>query len=265
MAELFDLKLRAKRRDRAARIGPELFLYERVFGDCLDRLVLMKRRFDRAVLIGCPDPEWPERLRQLAGEIEVADPGALFAADAGGAQLVEDEWVPPDGDFDLVLSIGTLDTVNDVPRVLVAINRSLRPDGLLLGALSGGDSLPQLRSAMRVADQASGTATAHVHPRIEASALAALLGAAGFAMPVVDIDRIQVAYPSLERLVHDLRAMGCTNILKARSGEPVSRTAAAAAAQSFAAAGDGERTTETFEVLHFAAWKPAANVRSIQG
>ena len=92
MSELFDMKLRAQRRDRAARIGPELFLLNRVFEDCLDRLTLVRRRFDRALLIGCPNPAWPERLGQLVDDIEIADPGAVFAGNAGGDQLVEDQW-----------------------------------------------------------------------------------------------------------------------------------------------------------------------------
>jgi NADH dehydrogenase [ubiquinone] 1 alpha subcomplex assembly factor 5 len=255
MPDLFDMKLRAERRDRAARIGPELFAFERMFGDCLDRLALMRRRFDHALLIGCPNRAWPERLREYAEQIEIADPGALFARSAGGAQLVEDEWTPPVTSFDLVLALGTLDTVNDLPRALQSIHGSLRPDGLLLGAMSGGDTLPQLRSAMRAADQITGSASAHVHPRIEASALAGLLGAAGFAMPVVDVDRVRVAYPTLDRLVRDLRAMGGTNILAARTRGPLTKTALAAALHSFAAAGDGERTTEVFEILHFAGWK----------
>ena len=155
------------------------------------------------------------------------------------------------------MAIGTLDTVNDLQQALRSIHRSLRPDGLLLGALSGGDTLPQLRRAMRAADQVSDGAAAHTHPRIEASALATLLGAAGFAMPVVDVDRAQVAYSSFNRLIADLRAMGATNILVARSRRPLSRAARTAAIESFAAVGDGHRTTEVFEILHFAAWKRA--------
>ena len=122
-----------------------------------------------------------------------------------------------------------------------------------------------VRGAMRAADQAAGTATAHVHPRVEASALAGLLTAAGFAIPVVDVDRVQVGYSSLGRLVRDLRAMGGTNILTKRSRQPLGRAAVAAAAQAFAAAGDRDRTTEVFEILHFAGWKPGEGRRSDQG
>jgi hypothetical protein len=111
---------------------------------------------------------------------------------------------------------------------------------------------------MRAADGRTGEALPHVHPRIEASALAPLLAAAGFAMPVVDIDRVQVGYRSFERLVADLRASAGTNVLAARPRRGLSRAAREAATRCFAAAGDGSRTTETFEILHFAAWCPAS-------
>src|SRR5437868_4583882 len=108
--ELFDMKLRALRRDRAARQGPELFLLERAFDDCLDRIALMRRRFGGALLIGCPDPGWPERLRDFADRIDVADPGSIAANTAGGARIVEDAWEPAQASYDLVLAVGTLDT-----------------------------------------------------------------------------------------------------------------------------------------------------------
>lgn len=255
---LFDLKLRALRRDRAARIGVEPFLFERAFDDCIERLTLVQRRFEHALLIGSPDASWPDRLRRIVPQVEVRDPGRLFADAAGGDLVVEDDWQPPSAHYDLVLAIGTLDTVNDFPRALLSIRHSMRPEGLFIGALSGGDTLPRLREAMRAADQATGNASPHVHPRIEASALAPLLSAAGFADPVVDVDRVRVSYASLDRLVRDLRSMGATNVLAARSRAPLTRDALNAAARSFAAAGDGERTVETFEILHFAAWSPAA-------
>lgn len=242
------MKLRALRRERALRRGPELFLFERAFDDCLERIALVQRRFEKGLLIGCVDAGWPGRLRELAAEVEVLDPAT-----------VEDEWKPPAAAYGLVVAIGTLDTVNDLPLALRLIRQAMRGDGLLIGAMSGGDTLPQLRSAMRAADQAMGEASAHVHPRIEASALAPLLSAAGFAMPVVDVDRVGVSYASLDRLVGDLRAMGTTNILAARSPRGITRRAAEAAAHSFSTAGDGERTTETFEILHFAAWTPAGH------
>jgi len=255
--ELFDMQLRALRRDRAARLGPELFLLERAFDDCLDRVSLMPRRFGRALLLGCPDPGWPERLREFAADVDVRDPGRLFAQAAGAAQMIEDAWEPLSDRYDLVLAIGTLDTVNDLPRALLTLRLSMRAGALLLGAMSGGDTLPRLRSAMRKADRLAGAAAPHVHPRIEASALAPLLSSAGFVDPVVDIDRVPVSYRSLQRLVADLRRMSGTNILAQRSRKPLSRSAYAAAARDFSRSGDEGRTTEIFEILHFACRSPA--------
>ena len=152
MPQLFDIELRTLRRDRAARIGPELFVLERAFADCLDRLALMQRRFDRGLLIGCPDPDWPTRLREFVNDVEVRDPGRLFADAAAGDTIVEDDWTPASDDYDLVLAIGTLDTVNDLPRALTSVFRSLHKESLFLGVVWGGDTLPKLRAAMRVAD-----------------------------------------------------------------------------------------------------------------
>jgi hypothetical protein len=253
VATLFDMKLRSMRRDRAARIGAELFLYERVFADCVERLALMEHQFQRALLIGCPDPAWPERLQAMVKSVEVADPGPIFAAAARGMTIVEDAWEPRAQSYDLVLSIGTLDTVNDLPLAFRLAGYAMVAGGLFMGALSGGETLPQLRTAMRAADAIEGVAAPHVHPRIEASALAPLLAEAGFQRPVVDLERVSVAYPSLSRLVSDLRAMGTTNILSAKPPS-LARAQYDEAARAFAAAGQGGRTKETFEILHFAAW-----------
>jgi NADH dehydrogenase [ubiquinone] 1 alpha subcomplex assembly factor 5 len=260
MGELFDMELRARRRDRAARSGPELFLYERVFADCLDRLALVQRRFRRALLLGCPDHECPARLQDSAEAVDVRDPGQLFAQAAGGQMIVEDAWMPDPGTYDLVVAIGTLDTVNHLTLALRLLFEAMTEDALLIGAISGGETLPKLRAAMRAADAVAGAASAHVHPRIEASALAPLLTEAGFTMPVVDIDRVNVTYGSFERLVGDLRAMGATNVLRDRARRPLSRAAHRAAADAFRNEGAGGRTSETFEILHFAAWrKPREN------
>lgn len=242
MPALFDINARALRQDRAARLGPQLFLYERAFADCLDRLALMRRRFERALLIGCPDPAWPAQLAGVADCIQVPGP-----------EVPMDEWVPEDAAYDLVLAIGELDTITDLPLALRLIRHAMRPDSPFLAAQSGGDTLPQLRSAMRAADAVGGAAAPHVHPRIEASAFAPLLSDAGFIDPVVDVDRVSVSYASLDRLVNDLRAMAATNILTARP-RFIGKTAQAAAIAAFAEAGDGGRTTETFEIVHFAAW-----------
>ncbi len=258
--ELFDTRLRAIRRDRACRAGPALFLYERAFADILERLAEVKRPFASALLVGSPDPGWPDRLAKVAGDVTVMDPGDAFAAAAGGTHVIEDEIDLEPGSFDLVVTLGTLDTVNDLPSALLRLRFLLKPDSLLLGVVAGGETVPRLRRAMRAADGVMGAASPHVHPRIEPAALAQLLASAGFAMPVVDIDRARVSYRSFLHLVADLRAMAATNVLSMRSRTPLTRAALAAAEADFEADEDG-RTIETFELLHFAAWTPAEDMR----
>ena len=256
-ANLFDPALRAMRRDRAARQGAELFVYERMLSDCIDRIALMQRKFTRALIIGCPSAGLADQLLQVADTVERKDPGPLFAAAAGATTIVEDHWEPQPGAYDLLVSIGTLDTVNHLPRALIARRFALAGDGLFIGALSGGETLPQLRSAMRAADEIAGTAVPHVHPRIEPAAFTGLLSAAGFERPVVDIDRVAVSYRTLDRLVSDLRRMAATNLLSARARVPLTRAQQTAAETSFAEAGRDGRTTEIFEIIHFAAWTPS--------
>jgi hypothetical protein len=257
-AELFDMRLRSLRRDRAARMGPALFLLERAFEDVLERLGSIQRTFSKALLLGVPDAEWPKRLQDIARDVTVVDPGAEFARSSGGLQITEDELDLEPGTFDLCVAIGTLDTVNDLPSAFLRLRFLLKADSLLIGAMSGGETLPRLRQAMRTADSVSGAARPHVHPRVEPPSLAQLLGSAGFGMPVVDLDRVKVAYRSFEQLVADLRSMGATNVLKRRDREPLGRAALQAAKREFAASGSAGKTVECFEILHFAAWTPAA-------
>jgi hypothetical protein len=255
--DLFDRALRSLRRDRAARVGPELFLLERAFAECLDRLADIPRRFASALLLGIPDPGWVDRLKAHADAIETLDPGAMFAAAAHGTHGEEDAHDFGTARFDLVVAVGTLDTVNRLGPALQAIRHAMLPDSPLVGALAGGDSLPALRRAMLAADRMTGPAAARTHPRIEPSALAGLLGAAGFVMPVVDVDRVTLRYASLAALVRDLRAMGASNMLSERA-PPRGRAWAELAAAAFAAEGADGRPEERIDLLHFLAWTPPA-------
>jgi SAM-dependent methyltransferase len=252
-APLFDHRLRALRRDRAARRGVETFLYDRAFDDCVERLSEVRGRFEDVLLAGCPKPAWPGQIG--SAKVQIIDPGSLFAQSAGGRQA-DLETLPFEANsFDLCISVGLLDTANDLALAAATLHLALKPGGLLLGAVAGGHSLPRLRAAMLAADAIDGRTSPHVHPRIEAASLAQLLTSAGFAEPVVDVDRVDVGYSSLDGLVRDLRAMGATNILTGRSHEFFGRQAFEAARQAFL--GGCDRVVERFEILHFAAWKPA--------
>ena len=241
------------RRDRAARHGVETFLYDRAFDDCLERLADIRSDFPSVLLAGCPNPQWPRRLAPR--QVTIIDPGPLMAARAGG-QCADLESLPFDGGrFDLCLSVGLLDTANHLPLAAAAMHLVLKPGGLLLGALAGGQSLPRLRAAMLAADQFSGQASPHIHPRLEPAGLATLLVEAGFAMPVIDVDRVELSYRSLDSLAGDLRAMGATNILSERARKPLGRAALEAAQAAFL--GSGGKAVERIDILHFAAWKGA--------
>ena len=253
--DLFDRRLRAVRRDRAARLGGDLFLLDRAFDDCLERIADLARPFTSALLIGCPSPDWVRRLGAYASHVDVVDPGALFAAAGGGTQIEEDRHDFGVTRFDLCLAVGTLDTVNELPLALHNIRRALRPDAPLIGAMVGGNSLPALRTALIEADRASGRAIARTHPRIEAPSLAGLLAAAGFVMPVVDIDRVSIRYRTLFDLVHDLRAMAATGLLADRP-PALTKLTVQQAETAFASAGNGARTEEAIELIHFIGWAP---------
>jgi SAM-dependent methyltransferase len=255
----FDRRLRRIRRDRAARLFQQAdFLHRLVSEDILDRLDSVTRPFSRALVLGVADPSLLEGLRSRGIEVVPADPGFAFARAAAGVQCDEDRLPFADGSFDLVVSIGLLDTVNDLPGALILIRRALVPDGLFLGAFAGAGSLPRLRSEHRAADAAEGGAAAHIHPQIDVRAAGDLLARAGFALPVVDSHGVDVRFPDLLALVRDLRAMAATNVLGARSPRPVTRFGLAAAMTEFAshAAQDG-KTTERVEIVHLLGWAPA--------
>lgn len=240
------------RRDRATRSGIQSFLYDRAFNECVERLADIRAEFSDVLLAGCPNGDWPGRLAPRP--VSVIDPGPLMAAKAGG-QCADLESLPFDaGRFDLLISVGLLDTANELELAAAAAHLVLKPGGLLIGAIVGGDSFPHLRQAMLAADSIRGSASPHVHPRIEGPALARLLTESGFVMPVVDLDRVEIGYRSLDNLVSDLRAMGATNVLHTRSKRALSRESLRRAQEAFL--GGHERVAERVDILHFAAWKP---------
>ncbi len=177
----------------------------------------------------------------------------MFAKQAGGTQVEEDRHDFGEARYDLCLAIGTLDTVNDLPLALNLIRRSLRPDAPFIGAIVGGNSLPALRASLIEADRAKGRVVARTHPRIEPASLAQLLVAAGFAMPVVDVDRVRLRYECLDDLVRDLRAMAATAVLADRP-PALSKIGASRARDAFAERADKGKTEEIVEILHFLAW-----------
>jgi SAM-dependent methyltransferase len=257
----FDPALRRLRRDRAARLGTGASnpLMARMVEDLLDRLSLVSRRFERALDLGCGFGALTLELRGRGMEVVAVDAGGAFAGAAGGLQCDEDRLPFAPGSFDLVVSAGVLDGVNDLPGALVQVRRLLRPDGLFLAAFPGAGSLPRLKRAMQAADEAAGGAAApHVHPQIDLRAAGDLLSRAGFTLPVADAERLTVRYANLFQLVGDLRSLAWTNILNARPRRPVGRLGVAAAAAAFAEGADPDgRIPERFEIVHLSGWAPS--------
>jgi NADH dehydrogenase [ubiquinone] 1 alpha subcomplex assembly factor 5 len=253
----FDRRLRRLRRDRAARrFGEADFLHRHAADELAERLSLVTRDFRRVLDLGCGGGYLSGLLRARGYEVVGADPGALFAA--GGVQCDEDRLPFGDGAFDLVVSVGALDSVNDLPGALTLVRRALRPDGLFLAAFAGAGSLPRLKAAMLAGDAAEGGAAPRIHPQIDVRAAGDLLARAGFAMPVADSEGVDVRYASLPGLVRDLRAMGATNILSARPRRPISRTGLAAAIAAFAAEAEPDgKVRERFEIVHLSGWAPS--------
>ena len=254
----FDRALRRLRRDRAAAgPGDADYLLRRAADELIERLELVQRPFADALDLGCGSGYLTARLRQRGLEVTAADPGALFAARAQGRQCDEDRLPFGDARFDLIVSVGTLDAVNDLPGALLLIRRALRPDGLFLAAFAGAGSLPALRSAMRAAEEAGGgQASPRIHPQIDVRAAGDLLGRAGFALPVADVEPVTVRFSSFLQLVADLRGMAATNILRGRGG-PFDRPGLAAAIAAFEARADPDgKIPERFEILYLSGWAP---------
>jgi SAM-dependent methyltransferase len=255
---IFDRVLIRARRRRAAASGPVTFLLDRVADEFADRLAAVMRRFDLAADIGTPTDAVRAALEKL-GSI-----GAMIgssAADEEQKSVAADEEALPfrDASLDLVVSGLALQFVNDLPGVLVQIRRALKPDGLFLAALLGGETLTELRQSFAAAEsEIEGGASPRVAPFADLRELGALLQRAGFALPVTDVDRVTARYDTVLRLMHDLRRMGASNALLARRRTPLRRSTLLRMGEIYAerfADADG-RLRATFEIVWLSGWAP---------
>jgi SAM-dependent methyltransferase len=246
---LFDRVLLRARRSRALGSGPATFLLDRVAEDMAERLHAVLREFKNAADVGSPSDQVHnallERVDQLA-RIDLPD--------------LESEPLPlqPES-LDLILSALAFQFVNDLPGVLAQLRRALRPDGLLLAAMIGGDTLTELRQSFASAEaECEGGVSPRVAPFADLRDIGALLQRAGFALPVTDVDRIVVRYDDAFALMQDLRRMGSTNILVERRRTPTRRATMLRMAQIYRerfADADG-RIRATFDVIWLSGWAP---------
>jgi SAM-dependent methyltransferase len=250
--EIFDRAARRLHRDRAAPVyASHAFLREAMLDGIAERLNGVRRSFGRVLDLGCFDGAFVPPPNSAVTRI---DAGRLFAAQAGGIQADEDLLPVDPESFDLVVSAGVLDNVNDVPGALAQIRRALKPDGLFLGAFIGGTSLPTMRASFLQAE--ADRPAARFHPMIDVRSAGDLLVRAGFALPVADSETLGVRYPNLFRLIGDLRGMAATNVLRGRV--PLARATLAAAAEAFGERADPDgRTAERFDLIFLTGWAPS--------
>ena len=244
---LFDRALLLARKARASRGAPARFLLDRVTEDIDERLRAVTRKFSDVADVWTPDAALA---RSLAPRFKSVRP---VAAD-------ESETLPlqPES-LDLVVSALAFQFVNDLPGVLAQIRRALRPDGLLLAAMIGGDTLTELRQSFAAAEaECEGGVSPRVALFADLRDVGALLQRAGFALPVTDVDRIVVRYDGALALMQDLREMGATNILAERRRTPTRRATMLRMAEIYAerfSDPDG-RIRATFDVLWLSGWAP---------
>jgi SAM-dependent methyltransferase len=262
---IFDRDLLRVRRQRARARGAETFLLDRVAAELGERLAVVLRRFERAVDLGTPTDAVRRALTQ-SGKVAmvVAAEPSPAPGDTSSLRVAADEEALPfaDASLDLVVSALALQFVNDVPGTLIQIRRALKPDGLLLAALIGGDSLAELRESFaRAESEVEGGISPRVAPFADLRELGALLQRAGFALPVVDSDRLTVRYRSVLDLMRDLRRMGATNVLNERRRAPLRRATLRRLEEIYAerfSDADG-RLRATFEIVWLSGWAPHAS------
>jgi SAM-dependent methyltransferase len=246
---LFDRALLRARQHRSLKLGAETFLLDRVAQDMAERLQAVLRKFVAIADVGTPG----DQVRHaLAGQVGALSHVELPDIESEGLALQPQS-------LDLAVSALALHFVNDLPGVLAQIRRALKPDGLLLAAMLGGDTLTELRQAFAAAEaEIEGGISPRVAPFADLRDIGALLQRTGFALPVTDIDRVVVRYDSAFAMMQDLRRMGATNVLLERRRSPTRRATLLRMAQIYGerfADTDG-RVRATFEVIWLSGWAP---------
>lgn len=260
--KIFDRRLLRARQARARKLGPATFLLDRTASELGERLSAVLRQFSIAVDLGTPT----DAVRQVLAASGKA--GTIVAAtvhsNPGGRSFLsvaaDEETLPfANASLDLVVSALALQFVNDLPGTLIQIRRALKPDGLLLAALVGGESLAELREAIAAAEiEIEGGVSPHIAPFADVRELGALLQRAGFALPVVDSERLVVRYDSIPALIRDLRHMGATNILNERRRKPLKRATVQRMADVYRErfADEDGRLRASFEIIWLSGWAP---------
>jgi SAM-dependent methyltransferase len=247
--KLFDRALLGARQRRALKLGPATFLLDRIAEDLRERLQAVVREFSDVADIWTPGEALAAPLRDRFKSV------THLGLDDGEQETLS---FRPES-LDLVVSALALQFVNDLPGVLAQIRRALKPDGLLLAAMIGGETLTELRQSFAAAEaECEGGVSPRVAPFADLRDVGSLLQRAGLALPVTDVDRILVRYDNALALMADLRRMGATNVLVERRRAPTRRATLSRMVQIYGerfADSDG-RIRATFDVIWLSGWAP---------
>ena len=251
----FEPRLVRQRKRRArASFRDAAFLHTRVAADLADRLEVVPRPFPRVLALGGGGLFSDEvRARpELSARI-----GSILETDL---DFIDPEHLPfAPSSFDLIVSPLALHWINDLPGVLIQLRLALKPDGLLLASLFGGETLHELRlSLIEAESELTGGAGPRVSPFADLQDIAGLLQRAGFALPAADRDVVTVRYGEPMKLLADLRAMGETSALRERSPRGLSRRILARAFEIYRErySDEDNRVRATFEILTATGWSP---------
>ena len=270
---IFDRDLLLKRREKASlTFHDHDFLFKEVAIRLVDRVKDINRKFPLALDLGCRNGLLSNTFSELApkkiGTLVQADlsPGMVTSAmlNTGLCSLVIDEERLPMGEgcLDLILSCLNLHHVNDLPGTLIQICQALKPDGVFIGAIFGDQTLQELKQSwLQAESEIDGGASFRISPFVDLQNAAGLMQRAGFALPVADIDTINVTYDHPLSLMHDLKGMGETNILIDRKRIPTKRETLLSAVKTYITqySDNHGRISATFEIIYLIGWAPAKN------
>ena len=265
LPRIFDRSLIRRRLARARSIGPADFLIGYAAADLIDRLGPILRSFALAIDLGSSTNHVAQALIRSGKVEKVFRLAAIVSADreAFPTAVADEEALPLHAaSVDLIASLLSLQAVNDLPGAFAQIKSALRPDGLFIACLLGGETLTELRQALAEAEaEQSGGISPRVAPFADARELGGLLQRCGLALPVTDVDRVTVRYGEPFALMRDLRGMGMGNPLVERGRVPLRRTTLMRAAEIYArrfADADG-RLRATFDLVWLSGWAPDAS------
>ncbi|MEL7153441.1 MAG: methyltransferase domain-containing protein [Pseudomonadota bacterium] len=261
---LFETARIAKRRDRADRCGfagRGDFLHVEVAGLLGERLAEVTRDFNDAVIIGCGGGVHTEALQGRVGQVHQLEWSPARAAQAGIEPTDFSDTLPLEPEScDLIVSALELHWANDPVGQLIQMRRALRPDGLMIAAMFGGQTLAELRDVLSRAEvEVTGGLSPHIAPMGEIRDLGGLIQRAGLTMPVADSERLPVTYSDALALMRDLRAMGETNILADRRRVGLTKRFLQRVSELYAAdyPAPDNRIRATFEIVFLTGWAPA--------